>query len=278
MKSIMIFFFTFVHFMFWVNVFIRNYIINNTFKMYFSLLFWISIFISIVMILVTMKKVYNFKRKEYKIRLIKELDELKEKQKNDIELSIQNENERMKDNFNILASILELLKNNDFKTANNLFRNLYQGIQNKDTIYYCDNSYVNAVLYNKKLLAIQFKIHIRYDIKIPNQIDLDVVDLPAVLFNILDNGIKACKECINGSLELDIKYNEKYISIYQRNSYNESSNKEDFGLHGYGLKIVEEIAEKYDGICQWSKGEECFESRIMIKYRKEDFNHEICNS
>lgn len=234
--------------------------------------------IVIIFMIMIIKKLYLFQKLEYKVQLVKEMNELKEKQKKDIELSIQKEDDKMQKNLEILKDISILLKNDQFTAAQKKFMLLYDGIQNKETVYYCNNSYVNAILYNKKLLASQFNISINYDIQLPENNDLEIIDLPAILFNILDNGINACKKINQSQIDLMIKYNNKYISIYQKNNNSDPFENKEQNLHGYGLKIVEEIVDKYDGICEWTNSEDYFESRIMLKYKREDFNDEISYS
>ena len=278
MKGIILFFITFLHFIFWLIMFLKNFYVENDYNFYFSTIFWISMLIVIIFMIVIIKKLYLFQKLEYKVQLVNEMNELKEKQKRDIELTIQKEDDKMQKNIKILKEVSILLKDNQYTAAQKKFSLLYDGIQNKETIYYCNNSYVNAILYNKKLLAAQFNIKVNYDIQLPENNDLEIIDLPAILFNILDNGINACKKINQSHINLKIKYNDKYISVYQKNNNDKTVENKEQNLHGYGLKIVEEIVDKYDGICEWTNSEDYFESRIMLKYKREDFDDEISYS
>ena len=278
MKKLILSFTAFIYLIFWIIIFFRNYYFQKYYNLSFSMLFWLSMFLIILLMIYVTKKLYYYHNLQYKVNQIKEMNILKEKQNKDIELSIVNEDIKLKKNLDKLKNILNLLNNNEVVTAKNSFDKLYSGLQSKETIYYCDNSYVNAILYNKRSLAEQFGINIIYEISLPKKNDIDILDLPTILFNILDNGIDASKNISNSKIYLKINYNNKYISIYQKNTNLKNEIVKEQGFHGYGLKIVEETVKKYDGICEWNSSDNYFESIIMIKYKKEDFDYEVSNS
>ena len=135
---------------------------------------------------------------------------------------------------------------------------------------YCSNTYINAVLYNKLNKAKSLDIKVNYNIFLPNKDNLDILDLPTILFNILDNAIRANTNSNNHDryIDLRINYNETYIIIYLNNSIDESSNVETINRldRGYGLEIVESIVRKYDGNCVWESNRNHFDSKIILKY------------
>lgn len=84
------------------------------------------------------------------------------------------------------------------------------------------------------------------------------LDLSSILFNTIDNSIEAC---LNSNLENKYIYLQLYPDgnfLYYKikNNYDASNspchkklflNKRDYIEKGYGLRIVRDIVEKYDG-------------------------------
>lgn len=281
MKILILSFVTFMHILFWIIILFKNYY-QNGFIFSFSILFWILMVLIIILMVYAIRKLYQFCKLQYQMELVNEMNYLKEKQSADIELSIINEDIKIKKNLGQLKNVLLSFKNNDPVKAKNIFNELYDGLQSKESVYYCNNSYVNAILYNKKLVAEQCGIIINYEILLPEKDEMDILDLPIILFNILDNGIEASKKVTNSNIYLKIRYNDNYISIYQKNSKIKSNfirkDNHELRMHGYGLKIVEEIVKKYDGICEWRDSGNHFESIIMFKYKIEELGYDNRNS
>ena len=84
------------------------------------------------------------------------------------------------------------------------------------------------------------------------------MDLCRLLSNMLDNAITACQSCQsdNKIMELHITGDGAYYIYSLKNSISQSviynnptllSTKFDKAEHGYGIKIIREIAEKYNG-------------------------------
>lgn len=247
MKTCIMIFTGFIYFIFWLIMYVRLFYFEQFYSSIVSMLFWVPLALIIVIMVMIIKKLYQYQELQYKVDFMKQMDQLRKKQKDNIQLSIANDNLKLERNLSQLQIIAQFLRQNEYQKAKENFQSLYEGLKLDKTTYYCHNAYINAVLYHKKSLAEQFGITIIYDIKLPEKDDLDIIDLPTIIFNILDNAIEVNKQNKNGQIYLSMKYNEKYISIYQRNS-NSHKEKEDFqGIHGYGLKIIEEIVEKYDG-------------------------------
>lgn len=124
------------------------------------------------------------------------------------------------------------------------------------TIDYCNNSIIDAILYNKLSLAKNSHITTSIDIQVPTQINLNPIDIISIYTNLLDNAIEACILCpeekryieihsyvLQQNLMVTIK-NSKHPDIIL-NLKNNKSNKQ--GDHGLGLHIIEQICTKYQG-------------------------------
>lgn len=138
----------------------------------------------------------------------------------------------------------------------------YLGSLNNDiafdnTITFCKDNTINAVLNNKlnriKDLSIQFDYHIL----ITNELPITKTDICALFSNFMDNAIEACEKIESGEkiISLDAKTGKGLLVIHVVNTFVPVSNldidlkttKKDALNHGYGLKSIREIVTRYHG-------------------------------
>ena len=89
----------------------------------------------------------------------------------------------------------------------------------------------------------------------------------------MDNGIESCQNSHSSDpfIQITASRNANFLTIHMINSkdpsykFNHKTNKTDSWAHGFGLAIIEEIASKYDGSCQWIDGGDVFESVVMVE-------------
>ena len=97
-------------------------------------------------------------------------------------------------------------------------------------------------------------------------------DLSSIFFNLMDNGIESCLK--SGAdkpfIQITAKPSANFLAIHMVNSkdpsqkFNHKTNKTDSWSHGFGLAIIEDSADRYDGTCQWVDDGEMFESVVMV--------------
>ena len=138
---------------------------------------------------------------------------------------------------------------------------------------YCSNSIVNAVLYNKYILADEHNISVNYQVLLPSSMSLSPTLVSSLFFNLLDNAIYACG--ISGSehpfINIRTRFRANYLHIYMCNSKSVrhpfvSSSSNDGQPTGLGLSIIEQITEDNDGHCQWIDKGDVFESIVLLQY------------
>lgn len=104
---------------------------------------------------------------------------------------------------------------------------------------------------------------------------MDLVDMSSLISNLLDNAIEAAEKTGSPYVKLDIFDHNAYHVIRVENSISEeapapsgnflSTTKSEADLHGFGLKIIQDIAEKYGGNFVVKKDEDRFVATVLIK-------------
>ena len=137
----------------------------------------------------------------------------------------------------------------------------YESIKShKDSeIPQCENKIVNSILKNviMELERISCTYHIQFSI--PDEINMEIMDLSSIIINMFDNAICAVEKCINeGKNEVQdisksgINMGEKY-HLRARAEYTD------------GIKIIKRIAEKYSGSMNIEYDDESFKNRAILK-------------
>lgn len=127
-------------------------------------------------------------------------------------------------------------------------------------VTYTANTLVNSILSEFSEKAKRCKVKVDYSIIIGSQLNMEDIDLCRMLNNILENAVEGCKK-VSGErrfIRLNLHSKENFLFVKCENGCDEGSlrvangkyrsTKRDISKHGYGLKIMGEIAEKYNGI------------------------------
>ncbi len=116
------------------------------------------------------------------------------------------------------------------------------------------------------------------DICVPEELSIRDIDLMSVFSNLIDNAIENCSkvEVENRYINIKSAMIKNYLTIditnSKSNNYIQDNDhfvtwKEDKKLHGYGLKIIHEIMEKYEGEIQCRDYGNYFNAKVMLKYK-----------
>lgn len=141
-------------------------------------------------------------------------------------------------------------------------------------VVYCRNEYIDAIL-NIKMKECEGK-----DIKLIVQVspivecNIKPDDIVLLLSNLLDNAIEAVSKISDGNRSITIKlYNyENNLIIYSENHYLQNTSKSDFfqsdkedrNVHGYGVKIINELVNSSSGHISMEHTDGLFKATIML--------------
>ena len=182
----------------------------------------------------------------------------------------------MKQYFTVLDGLISERK---YSEARALISENYKSISCSEVVVNVGNNYVNSILNAKLTHAKSLQIDVICSIE-KDLSGIESTDLCNLLGNMLDNAIEAAQECKTEkrSIELNISSLSNRLIVIVRNSINHSilaenpnlvTSKQDKSEHGYGIKTIKSITEKYDGTIDFFEENLTFVFRVELrKYNK----------
>ena len=173
-----------------------------------------------------------------------------------------------------LTHIRDLLNNQQYPEATAALDSFSHAFQKTRFHPYCQNNLLQAILEGKRLRAEQEHIQVSYEILLPEKIPIDTADLSSTFFNLLDNAIEACSASGNPDPEIRLSANisNGFLTVYMHNTKNplqtftHKTTKSKPESHGYGLSIIEDICQRYNGSYQWIDKGKIFYSIVLLQY------------
>lgn len=130
----------------------------------------------------------------------------------------------------------------------------------KRTVKLCDDPLLNVILSRYISWAQDLGIDFHCDIKSSDFSFMDATSITALFSNLLSNAVESAQKSEEKKVELSIvkNFEEEYIMISLENSCdtapetdingNFKTTKADLRCHGYGLKSIERVIQKYNGM------------------------------
>lgn len=175
-----------------------------------------------------------------------------------------------KDGYSVIYA---LLSDGKIEKAIKYIENNVSLLTGTETFINTNNDIVNAVINAKFTTAKSFGIDcscfsvISFD-------DIDDIDLCRLLSNMLENAITACinSQKTNKQILLIITADEYRYNFCLKNTIDKSILKDNpklcttkTGKHGYGIKIIRDISEKYNGKCDFYEENLFFCCNVILK-------------
>lgn len=182
------------------------------------------------------------------------------------------------DYHNHMQKIRAHLALNELKEVNDYIDQMETQLNAIDLKYKTGNTGMDAILNSKLTLAEENGLEIKCDAKLPEFLPINQVDLCVLLGNLIDNAIEACEK-IEGKqrkflrIYLCVMKSQLYISV--SNATNEVVRKLDKeyitnkrGNHGYGLRRINLIVEKYKGFINRQNEPGVFATEVMLPFEE----------
>ena len=165
-----------------------------------------------------------------------------------------------------------LMKEHDYDKASTCLETLTSNFQRERFRPVCNNNLINGILDSKRQQAAKRNIQTSFKLLFPEKMNIESSDLSSIFFNLMNNGIEAClnSQAAEPFIQITARQNANFLTIPMRNSkdpaqkFDHKTSKTDPWSHGFGLAIIEDIADRYDGSCQWIDQGDVFESVVMV--------------
>lgn len=213
-------------------------------------------------------------RRWNEIRLLQQRNEERIQLYHEMSVSYEEQKRILHDYNNQIGCIQGLLKNRQYQEVEAYTEKLADTIP--DTIHNVDvnNPILNVVLNQKYHLANIRNISLFFYANDLSDLWLEEQDAVSLLSNLLDNAIEACEK-LDGERKIWIKLvrEKRQFVLSIRNSVSEPvviednkirTNKEDNRKHEIGLKNVQMILDKYQGMGMMRYEEGCFSYTVVI--------------
>ena len=117
------------------------------------------------------------------------------------------------------------------------------------------------VLINKYAAECELrKVSFTYDVRQCNLIEVEDLDIVAILGNLLDNALASAEQSLEKNMSIATTWRNNYSVVIIRNSCDCEpkvlgdrllSTKSDHAIHGFGLRSVKNTLKKYQGDYSW---------------------------
>lgn len=176
-----------------------------------------------------------------------------------------------------MRTIYSLLDKNEREEAMNILNTLFDEYEKSEMIEYSSNTILNAILSDYKEKS--EKENIECDIFVERGFNIecvDEIDLVAMISNLLSNAYEAVikSDVKKIRVQMFMQNDGSFSVIKIENSYTRlitdedsvlKTTKQDKELHGFGIKSIQETAEKYNGWLSSTWGDDSFKSVLVLE-------------
>lgn len=215
---------------------------------------------------------------EYKCREL-ERGYTHEKAQRDEILSLHENARKLKhDMKNHIMVINAYLQEDDADHAKEYLSEILDKLNGMYTYIETGNSLMSHVLNQKLESAHRQGIHVKAQIENLSFGQMESVDFVSLLTNLLDNAIEGAKAPGTGkepAIHVYIERKRGYETVLVKNSISGSvletnpkmrSTKREERVHGYGVRQIKQIAEKYDGLYRFYEEDGMFCAAVILPF------------
>ena len=173
---------------------------------------------------------------------------------------------------NHLLSIDTLARKNNDQAVTDYIQTLISDIPQNEQYVNSGNLLVNGICNYYISIAKQYNIDINYEINFPD-IQFEEKDITILLGNLWSNCIENTKDTEEKLINFQLLYEKNCLIISTQNTFSGTrkkinntfpTTKSDSFYHGIGLKNMEQIVTKYDGIMKTNSDDNFFYVNILI--------------
>ena len=224
--------------------------------------------ISILLTILILKSKYDKRLSDFQDSVLK-------KQRDEVQNIYQTMRAWRHDYHNHMQAIKALLSMGKKEELSDYLDNLEKDLDGIDIAIRTGNVGLDAILSSKVSIARKNNIEVNCTAKVPQDLKVSDVHLCAIVGNLLDNAIEACEKITEGAAPRFIRI---YIGLFKSQLYISVSNAtcekhrrrlselvtSKLGEHGFGLRRIDKLAEKYDGYVNRKNEPGIFATEVML--------------
>lgn len=270
--------YSFLIFLFLVNYYLDDlYKPLNPYIFFNSMLFIVIIILSYIVIFIAIWSVNLNIELKYKFEFTHTQIELHKQNYKTLNKALENYYAFKHDLRHHFSTIKLMIDGENYKAASDYLVKFNEKEINQNIGVLCENFTVDSILKYYINIGRNTNISFKVDLNIPEEINIDKLDLSIVIGNCVENAIEACNKMVNkGERYINIKANIKgsNLVIVFKNSFEgevikegdiiKTSKKNE--VHGIGLSNVKEVAEKYKGYFNVQLNVNEFKVYIMLNF------------
>ena len=162
----------------------------------------------------------------------------------------------------------ELISTNNIDKAQQMLHTLREYVDSTKEYVYCGDPVVNAILEENQRFCDEKNIELTYDLQIPKPLLIEPVSTCSLFSNLLRNAIAAASDVTVKRPCISIKatVNGDYLHVRVDNDYVKTKKRlSKESRKGYGLDILQSIADKYNGQMETEATDNLYSVRIFIE-------------
>lgn len=272
-KFLFYFCFLFYQLMILCQIYLHRYKVGNFWGMVSSLIIFAAIACIVFSFFSLVKEIQLNAKAEVDLYILRQQEELQSKQTQLLQHRKKDTLCFQKEILDSLEQLQAYLQEKDIDNGQLCFQQLTENFQHVRFRPCCSDSLISAILDSKKKAAFEDGIQVTYQIILPRECEMIHTSLNTIFFNLLDNGIEACRrqKASHPFIQVTSKISGEFLIIHMINSKSENERfshntvKKDALSHGLGLSIIEEITRERDGSCEWIDHGTTFESTVMLR-------------
>ena len=224
--------------------------------------------VSVILTVLILKNKYDRRLSDFQDSVLK-------KQRDEVQNIYQTMRAWRHDYHNHMQSIKAMLEMGKKEELSEYLDNLEKDLDSIDIAIRTGNVGLDAILSSKVSIARKNNIEVNCTAKVPADLKISDVHLCAIVGNLMDNAIEACEKISAGSKPRFIRV---YIGLFKSQLYISVTNStcekhrkrlselvtSKLGEHGFGLRRIDKLAEKYDGYVNRKNEPGVFATEVML--------------
>ena len=175
---------------------------------------------------------------------------------------------------NMITVLKSMLEQGKIDQVNTFLADIGYGLKSEEEIASSGNIAIDALINYKYCCEKHQKISWKVSLNIPENLEVDSLDIAILLGNLLDNAMDALNSVTTEKwVVLNLSYDRGILYIHLENPYEGERNmkknrfvttKKDQKNHGIGIASAEKIAAKYHGMLEFSEENQVFEVDAIL--------------